>query len=102
MVIEVLSVGGNPWREQVVTLIDMHMKLSQADEAFNKIGYQCHPLSGNYELLNVAFDLVGIPDDFDIDPEEYYVENYQQLPYDRSNAEAYADWLFSLAEEGRK
>jgi len=78
------------------------MKLSQVDDAFNKIGYQYCPLSGNYELLRVAFDLLGITDDFDIDPEEYYVENYQALPYDRSNAEAYADWLFRLSEEGRR
>lgn len=101
MIFESLAISN--WREQVVTLIDMHMKLSEVDEAFNKIGYQCCPLSGNYELLRVAFDLVGVDaEGFDNDVEQYYQLHYEGLPYDRSNAEAYADWLFSLAEEGRR
>lgn len=94
MVIEGFSISDNNWREQVVTLIDIHMKLSKVDDALSKIGCQCHLLVGNCELLHMAFDLVG--KNFENDPGHYYLINYDQLPYSRSNAEDFADWLFNL------
>ena len=94
MVVEVLSVGDNNLRRHVITLIDMHMKLSEVDEALSKIGCQCRLLVGNCELLHMAFELVG--KDFENDPGYYYISNYDHLPYNKANAEDFADWLFSL------